>query len=168
MWAFRTIWLTVFIILGCGPVDYNPPLKGHTFSESLFLRLKMDLWDVCWSKWNCVGCGKALSVPKEANKEEENTSKQEKTYIFNVAVIKIKKKHSTPGNVTVNMITQHNPQSWQYIYIKLWPNRVCRRKKRLSSVYIFVLFCFVVLTACTSIFATLPCWSTSTAAVLGC
>lgn len=35
-----------FIVLGSGPVDYNPPLKGYTFSASLFLRLKMDLWDV--------------------------------------------------------------------------------------------------------------------------
>lgn len=36
-----------FINLGFGPVDYNPLLKGHKCSESLFLRLKMDLWDVC-------------------------------------------------------------------------------------------------------------------------
>lgn len=55
--VIQEIWLIVSIqdealayrciIIGCGPVDYNPPLKGHTFSESLFLRLKMDLWDVC-------------------------------------------------------------------------------------------------------------------------
>lgn len=97
-------WFTVSVILGWGPVDYNPPLKGQTFSESLFSRLRMDLRDVCWSKCNCVGCGNGLSVLQEANKEKEKPFKQKEHFIFKVAVTKIKK-HSTAGSA--NMITQH-------------------------------------------------------------
>lgn len=100
--------LTLFIILDCGPVDYNPPLKGQKFSQLLFLRLEMDLWDVCWSKCNCVGCGNGLSVLKEANKEKENTSKQKEHFLSEVAATTITRHTAhTPGTVTVNVITQY-------------------------------------------------------------
>ena len=54
-----------------------------------------------------MGCANGLSVPEEANKEKENTSKQKEHYLFKVAVTRMKW-HTvhTAGSVTVNMITQ--------------------------------------------------------------
>ncbi len=130
------------IIIGCGPVDYNTPLKGHKFSESLFSRLKLDLWDACWSKCNCAGCGNGLSVPKEANKEKENTSRQKEHYVFKVAVTKMKK-HSTAGSVTVNMIIQYRTPTIlaRCMYSILTWCRVNRLKT--GSVHCIVLSCFL-------------------------
>lgn len=66
-----------------------------------------------------MGCGKGLSVLKEANKEKEDTSKQTEHLLSEVAATKITRHTAhTPGTVTVNVITQYRtPTIYIYIYI---------------------------------------------------
>lgn len=91
-----------FIILGCGPLDYNPPLKGRIFSESLFLRFKMDLWDVCSSKCNCVGCGNGLSVPKAETRGRKTLPNKKR-----IAYSRWQSQRYKKFTLKVNVITPH-------------------------------------------------------------
>ena len=66
-----------FKILGCRPVDYNPPLKGRNILRVIIPAIQNGfLWDVRWSDCGRVGCGNGLSVPEEANEENDNVERK--------------------------------------------------------------------------------------------